>query len=117
MQTDILSEDTHHPAMQAAGNAKGKKCKAAEDSGQEGWKEGVGSLHKVQQLAKKHTDNHWLPGLFSLVRPASSHEVRQLWQEVQGMIGGRRQGSRQSRGGEDQLAGDVAPLRTQTWRW
>ena len=52
MQTDISREDTHHPAMQAAGNAKGKKCKAAEDSGQEGWKEGVGSLHKVQQLAK-----------------------------------------------------------------
>ena len=53
LQTDISSEDTHHPAMQAAGNAKGKKCKAAEDSGQEGWKEGVGSLHKVQQLAKR----------------------------------------------------------------
>ena len=74
---------------------------------------GCGASTRSNNCRKKTTDQSL--GLLVIWRPASSHEVRQPWQEGRGQRGGRRQECQQARAGPDQPGCGVARLQNQNW--
>ena len=72
---------------------------------------GCGASTRSNNCRKKTTDQSL--GLLVIWRPASSHEVRQPWQEGRGQRGGRRQECQQARAGPDQPGCGVARLQNQ----